>query len=189
MNKANMEAYIYALENVDLEALEVVAQRLCNTLNNKGRILVAGNGGSHAISQHFACDIMKAVGHDNLCCQVQCLGDNVAMLTAIANDIGCTDIFAKQAALVGIHDTVIAFSVSGTSPNIRNLLCMANENGASVYLIRGCGVNQKVSGRIISVTTGYESNHPLHYYACETGFSAIAHEIARLFHIKRGNYA
>ena len=191
-----MEPYIHALEavNNELGDLRLIAQRLCNTLNNKGRIFVAGNGGSHSIAQHFSCDLMKAVGSDKLDCHVTCLSDNTAMMTAIANDIGYEDVFSKQVEEIdlGIHDTVIAFSVSGSSPNIVLLLRTAHEHGATIYLIRGVGDTLSGSwlGRHwLTVEVGGESSHHLHYYAVEVAFSAMAHEIARLFHIRMGNYA
>ena len=192
---ANMEAYISALENVDLGVLDMIAESLRNQVEDEGgRIFIAGNGGSHAIAQHFASDLMKPVGSDDLCCSVECLSNNVALITALANDIGYDCIFAKQveAAKLTDVDLVLAFSVSGTSPNIQALYEYTRAKHAWFYCITGRGEYEAtapfdVGG--LEVQTSLHPDEPLHYYVCESVFSTIAHEIARLFHIKRGNYA
>lgn len=193
--EANMKPYIHALENIDLLALDEVAESLRNQVEDGGgRIFVAGNGGSHAIAQHFASDLMKPVGKDNLCCHVECLSNNVALITALANDIGYDCIFVKQveAAELTDVDIVIAFSVSGTSPNIKALYEFVYGRNAWFYCITGRGLHEEPApfdlGRI-DVPTSLNPDSPLHYYVCESAFSTIAHEIVRLFHIKRGNYS
>ena len=195
--KANIEPYIYAIENIDLEAIYKIAETLVNVVRNGGRIFVAGNGGSHAIAQHFSCDLMKGVGMNSLCCHVINLTDNTAMLTALSNDIGYAHALDMQleAAMVCDKDALITFSVSGNSTNIRNMVEYASGKGElQLISISGMASNKDIpffqTDRILSlrVSTGYPSDSPLHYYAAECAFSVIAHEIARLFHVKQGNY-
>jgi len=201
INKANMEAYIYALESVDLDSIGKIADDVADTVEAGGNILVAGNGGSHAIAQHLSCDLIKAVGFKGLCCNVSCLTDNTAILTAISNDIGYNDVLSLQVEQLanmgyGAKDVLIAFSVSGRSRNIIQALNVARLRSIKTVSIAGLAFAQpnpthspEAQWRWVRVSTGHTSDSPIHYYTCETAFSAIAHEIARLFHIRMGNYA
>lgn len=87
----------------------------------EGTLWVAGNGGSAATAQHWACDLSKAAGR-----RVQALGCNPAVLTAWANDDDYSVALARElerAAKTG--DRVICLSCSGTSRNIITLLRQA----------------------------------------------------------------
>jgi phosphoheptose isomerase len=79
-----------------------------------------GNGGSAAIADHLACDCGKGTSYDtHMSAVVHSLPSNVAMLTAIANDIGYEQVFAFQIQqLPPNKGLVIAISSSGNSPNI-----------------------------------------------------------------------
>jgi len=120
-----MKPYIDALQKVDQGQIYRIAERLNTTASLNGRIFVAGNGGSHAVAQHFASDLMKPVGAEHLEeLSVINLSDNMAFLTAVGNDLGFDEVFAKAAEVHGIYnqDTLVVFSVSGTSPNIEKLV-------------------------------------------------------------------
>lgn len=95
-------------------------------------IYVMGNGGSAATASHFANDLGKGEGPMLATpCRVVCLGDNVPVLTAWANDFGYEDVFANQLrSLCRPGDVVIAFSGSGNSPNVVNGIEVARERGA-----------------------------------------------------------
>lgn len=193
-----MDAYIHALAMIDDRQIFRIAKRLYDTGSLNGRIFIAGNGGSHAVAQHFASDLMKPVG-------VECpeelsvinLSDNMAFLTAVGNDIGFEDVFVKAAQTHGIYaeDTVVFFSVSGTSPNIVKLIEMCYEKERTMIGISGKkfalgGVKKWSTGQWewLRVAPDIKYGTPLFYSVCESAFSAIAHEIARQFHILRGNY-
>jgi len=195
--KANMEAYIHALENLDLDKMYKMACSLANVVENNGRIFVAGNGGSHAIAQHFASDLMKPVGKEELCCHVECLSNNIALITALGNDVNYESIFSAQLKAHGsVGDMVVAFSVSGTSPNILKLQRVADimpDITFGFIFGHARGARKLMIGPMtewtrMSVSTELPGDTALHYYVCESVFSTVAHEIARLFHTKRGNY-
>jgi len=118
------------LAEIDPEALELAYQVIKNTILNHGRIFVMGNGGSAAIASHLATDFFKGVRTNTeiVSPQVISLNDNMALVTAIANDIGYDDTFRYQ--LFGhkatVKDMVIVISSSGNSPNIVNALEWAN---------------------------------------------------------------
>lgn len=119
----------FLASQIDVNQIEVLVQKLANTTSNKGRVFIAGNGGSAATAEHFAADLgfgthiramHKAVDAISLTA-------NAAVLTAIGNDMDFELVFSKQ---FEIHcptsrDFVIVISASGNSPNILRLLEIA----------------------------------------------------------------
>lgn len=100
-----------ALAGLDHEQLDALAALI---LGCQGTVWIAGNGGSAATAQHWACDLSKAAGR-----RVQALGCNTAVLTAWANDERYELALANELErLSRPGDVLIAISCSGTSPNI-----------------------------------------------------------------------
>src|SRR3990172_414712 len=99
---------------------------LLKKARRKGRhIFIMGNGGSAAISAHFACDLMKVAG-----CKAFDLSSNTAVLTAYANDCGYQDVFMEQLkVLADKGDIIIGISASGESMNVLNAIRWANGAG------------------------------------------------------------
>jgi D-sedoheptulose 7-phosphate isomerase len=95
-------------------------------------VYILGNGGSASTASHFACDLSKATiveGKARL--RVTSLNDNVALLTAWANDASYERVFAEQLSnLLSAGDVVIAISASGNSPNVLAAMTAARERGA-----------------------------------------------------------
>lgn len=84
----------------------------------QGTLWLAGNGGSMATAQHWACDLSKAAGR-----RAQALGSNPAILTAWANDVSYARALAEElSVLVRDGDRLICLSCSGRSANIVQLL-------------------------------------------------------------------
>ena len=134
----------------------------------QGTLWIAGNGGSAAIAQHWACDLSKTAGR-----RVQALGCNSAILTAWAND----DSYAY--ALTGeldssarAGDRLICLSCSGRSPNILQLLGYAKQERITRYLITGADApTQQDSATIMIPHTDYG--------IIEDCFSAIGHWLTK----------
>ena len=99
-----------------------------------GRLFFAGNGGSAANANHAAEDFQLTAGLHAIS-----LAANVAAITAIANDYGYDSVFSRQllSARPGPKDTLVALSVSGTSPNICRVLQTAQEAGMCCWLLTG----------------------------------------------------
>ena len=191
--------YMYALEQVPDDTIRKIAQLLADTVEAGGRIFLAGNGGSSCIAQHMASDLMKAVGEQKThSCQAFCLTGNVALITALSNDMDYDDIFSVQAGYYGLcqDDVVIGFSVSGRSKNIERLFELAYIRNTYKVMITGSAYENieypqfgdSLFYGYLSVDTCLDKKTPLHYYVCESVFSCIAHAIANEFHILRGNY-
>lgn len=95
------------------------ALRVLKAANN---IYVCGNGGSAAIADHWACDIQKGLSgvHHARTPHVTSLTAHTGLITAIANDLTYTEIFAEQLRMRGADrtDVLVAISASGNSPNV-----------------------------------------------------------------------
>lgn len=89
------------------------------SLNNGGKILLAGNGGSAADAQHIAGEFVSRFAFDRLGLPAIALTTDSSILTAIGNDYGYEKLFARQMqAHAQKGDVFIAYSTSGKSPNV-----------------------------------------------------------------------
>lgn len=87
---------------------------------HRGRkLLVCGNGGSATDAQHVAVEFMHPVIVGRKALPAVCLTNDMAMVTAIANDVGFDDIFTRQLIALGQEgDVLIGISTSGNSENL-----------------------------------------------------------------------
>ena len=98
---------------------------------NGGRIVFFGNGGSAADAQHLAAELSVRYQRDRVPIAGFALTTNTSALTAIGNDFGFEDLFARQIqALCKPEDVVIGISTSGNSGNIIKALREAKNLGA-----------------------------------------------------------
>jgi len=109
-----------ALSGVEPQPIEDAIKILTNAFDIGMNIYSCGNGGSAAISEHLVCDCVKGVARDtHFYPRIVSLPSNGSLMTAIANDIGYDEVFAKQlewSASAG--EVLIVISSSGKSPNI-----------------------------------------------------------------------
>lgn len=112
------------LQVLDKEKIEEAIEMLMEAYRKGRKIFIMGNGGSASISSHMACDLGKGTlsrvyDEDERRFKVYSLTDNVALMTAFANDLSFEDIFVQQLQnLVEGGDVVIVFSGSGRSKNV-----------------------------------------------------------------------
>ncbi|MDI3293231.1 D-sedoheptulose 7-phosphate isomerase [Janthinobacterium tructae] len=116
------------------EATLAAAQACITSLQNGGRILLAGNGGSAADAQHIAGEFVSRFMFDRPGLPAIALTTDTSILTAIGNDYGYEKLFARQVQAHGNKgDVFIGYSTSGKSPNIllafqearaRGLICI-----------------------------------------------------------------
>ena len=106
---------------------------------SKHRVFILGNGGNASTASHFVCDLSKGTsikGKTRLA--VVGLTDNIALITAISNDLGYVSVFKEQLMnLLQRDDVVIGISASGCSPNVLVAIEFARSQGA--YTIGICG--------------------------------------------------
>jgi D-sedoheptulose 7-phosphate isomerase len=85
---------------------------------NGGKLLVCGNGGSAADSQHLAAELTGRYRHDRIARPALALTTDTSALTAISNDYGFEHVFARQIEALGRPgDVLLVISTSGNSPN------------------------------------------------------------------------
>lgn len=95
------------------------AALILNCLRAGGKILVFGNGGSAADAEHLVAELVGRYRTDRQALAAIALTTNSATLTAVANDYGFEQIFARQLrAIAKPDDIVFAISTSGNSPNV-----------------------------------------------------------------------
>jgi phosphoheptose isomerase len=133
---------------VDLAAYERVAYLIAETFRSGCKLLVFGNGGSAADSQHFAAELVGRFLRDRPALPAIALTTDTSALTAIANDYGFDRVFARQVeALARRGDVVIAISTSGASSNVLAAVEAAAEVGAKTVAITG-EQGEALAGRV-----------------------------------------
>jgi len=116
-----------------------VAEMIIHVYENNGKLLVMGNGGSAADSQHMVAELVhqyEKKGRKAL--PAIALTTNSSIITAIGNDWGYDQGFERQVeALATEQDVVIGITTSGNSPNIIKALEMAKSKGAKTITLAG----------------------------------------------------
>jgi D-sedoheptulose 7-phosphate isomerase len=134
-----------ALADDELIASVARAGEACvAALRRKKKILLAGNGGSAADSQHIAAELVSRLNYDRPGLSAIALTTDSSALTAIGNDYGFERAFARQVEAVGQEgDVFIAISTSGNSPNI-----LAALKAAQAQRIATVGMTGKTGGKM-----------------------------------------
>jgi D-sedoheptulose 7-phosphate isomerase len=127
--------------DLPLAMLERVAGVLYQAYDEGRSVFLFGNGGSASLASHFACDLAKGtVASDRLAkrFRVLSLADNMALMTAWANDTSYEQVFAAQLRnFVQRGDIAFGISASGCSPNVLHALQTARESGAVTVGLAG----------------------------------------------------
>ena len=112
------------------EQIGVVASAIVNCLRAGGKLIVFGNGGSASDAQHMVAELVGRYAVKRQALAAIALTTNSSSLTAIANDFGFEEVFARQLeALAKPQDLVLAISTSGNSPNVLRALETAKALG------------------------------------------------------------
>jgi D-sedoheptulose 7-phosphate isomerase len=107
-----------------------IAAAIITALRAGNKLLIIGNGGSAADAQHIAAEIVGRYKQDRPAWAAIALTTDTSALTAIANDYGFEQVFARQVEAIGVRgDVLLALSTSGRSPNILSALRTARERG------------------------------------------------------------
>lgn len=115
-----------------------VAIAMQNTIKNGGKILLMGNGGSAADSQHIAAEIVGRFKKERKGMPAIALTTDTSILTSVGNDYGYNYIFARQIeALCRPEDLVIGLTTSGNSANVVSAIEAANAIGATTVGLTG----------------------------------------------------
>ena len=113
-----------------LARVGAAAEACITALNNGGKILLAGNGGSAADAQHIAGEFVSRFAFDRPGLPAIALTTDTSILMAIGNDYGYDKLFARQVQAHGQKgDVFIAYSTSGKSSNVMVALQEAKNRG------------------------------------------------------------
>lgn len=116
------------------------AELMFSALSQGNKILACGNGGSAADCQHFAAELVGRFERERLPLPAIALTVDTSILTAVGNDYGYRDIFAKQVQALGQPgDVLLAISTSGNSASVVAAIEMAQERDMRVVALTGRG--------------------------------------------------
>ena len=119
-----------ALDTGLLDTARKIADVSVSALRGGNKLLLAGNGGSAADAQHIAAEIVGRYKKDRPAYAAIALTTDTSALTAIGNDYGFEQIFARQVEGLGRRgDILLVFSTSGRSANILAALKVARQLG------------------------------------------------------------
>lgn len=115
-----------------------VAEELKACIKRGGKILIMGNGGSAADSQHIAAEIVGRFKKERRGLAAIALTTDTSIITSVGNDYGYDYIFARQIeALCRPEDVVIGITTSGNSKNVVAAIEEANQLGATTIGLTG----------------------------------------------------
>ena len=116
-------------ENI-LSKIRDVSLVIVDSLKNGGKVLICGNGGSAADSQHIAAELVGRLSFDRPGLPAMALTVDSSILTAVGNDYGYEMVFSRQVqACAQKGDVLIGISSSGNSKNVVNAILEAKEKG------------------------------------------------------------
>jgi D-sedoheptulose 7-phosphate isomerase len=101
------------------ETIIAASLDLAKAFHRGGKLLVCGNGGSATDAQHVAVEFMHPITVGRKALPAICLPNDMAMVTAVANDVGFDDVFSRQIIALGsAGDVLLGISTSGNSENL-----------------------------------------------------------------------
>lgn len=121
-----------------LELLEKIAEVLVQTIRSGRKILLCGNGGSAADSQHIAAEFIGRFKQERRSLPALALTTDTSVLTAVGNDYAYEKIFSRQVEGLGeAGDVLIALSTSGNSKNVLEAVKVAKAQGITTIGFTG----------------------------------------------------
>jgi len=138
---ARLRAALDALEP-DLTCLERWGAALADRLGGGARLLAAGNGGSAAEAQHLTAELVGRFRGERRPLSALALHAETSTLSAVGNDYGFDEVFARQVRAHGRPgDVLLCLSTSGTSANLLAAVRAARETGMGTWALTGPGAN------------------------------------------------
>lgn len=128
-----------------------VSNAIVSGFNSGGKVILAGNGGSFADSQHIAAEFVGRFLVERNALPSICLGTNSSSVSAIGNDYGFDKIFSRELSCIGgPEDVFIAISTSGNSENLIMAINEAIKAGIKTFGLLG-----KDGGKIANMVPSF----------------------------------
>jgi len=129
-----------SLCKAELDNIASAAAAIIKSLKDGGKLLVFGNGGSAADSQHIVAELVGRFKKERRALAAIALAANTSTLTAIANDYGYDASFSRQIEALGKPgDAALGISTSGNSKNVIEAVKKAKAAGMKTISLTGCG--------------------------------------------------
>ena len=133
---------IQSLLRATIKDIEQSGQMICDALVAGKKVLLCGNGGSAADAQHIAAELVGCYEKQRRSWPAIALTTDTSALTAVSNDLGYEQVFARQlAGLAQAGDVVIAISTSGRSKNVLKAVERARELGCRTIALTGASTD------------------------------------------------
>jgi phosphoheptose isomerase len=150
---------------------------LCTALSGGARLLVAGNGGSAAQAQHLTSELVGRFQDDRRPYSAICLSAETSSLTAIGNDYGFDQAFARQVEAHGrAGDIVLLLTTSGRSRNLLGAAQASRRSGCTTWAVTGPAPNPLVLAVDASVTVAGRTTA-----AVQEAHQVVVHLLCRAF--------
>ncbi|MEA2307155.1 MAG: hypothetical protein QOH43_4435 [Solirubrobacteraceae bacterium] len=134
---AALQAALTGLEG-EIERIEAWGQHLAHVLAGGARLLAVGNGGSAAEAQHLTAELVGRYVADRQPLSALCLHADTSSMTAICNDYGIEEMYARQVRAHGRPgDVLVALSTSGRSENVLAAVRSAQACGMTTWALTG----------------------------------------------------
>jgi D-sedoheptulose 7-phosphate isomerase len=138
---AQLQDHRKVIDLIEQHMIPLIAETgilLSDALNRGHKLLVMGNGGSAADSQHFVAEIVGRFKMERRALPAIALSTDTSILTAVGNDYGFDCVFSRQIeALAAPGDIVVGISTSGNSPNVLKALQEARSRGCRTIGLLG----------------------------------------------------
>ncbi len=169
---------VRAIESIPMEKVEQAIAWLREARRSGAAVFVCGNGGSASTASHFVCDMVKGASYQReQRFRIMALTDQLATITAYANDVGYNCVFGEQLRnFAKPGDVVIAISGSGNSPNVLEAIEYANSTGC-----RTIGMTGRDGGKLGKMAQLEIRVASPHMGRIEDGHMIVCHMIAYAF--------
>jgi D-sedoheptulose 7-phosphate isomerase len=164
-------------KNLLATPIEEAINLIAGAFNNSQKILICGNGGSAADSQHMAAEFISAIDHTlkRKALPAIALTTDTSSITARANDYGFDDIFSRQVEALGQeNDVLVAITTSGKSKNVIEAIKKAKSRGLKVISFTGANgiqtVEVDIDLNVMSTNTQHiqEGHILIYHYICSS---------------------
>ena len=135
---ASAQIKLKMAESEVVEAIKRAAEYVVQALRSGGKVLLCGNGGSAADSQHIAAELVARLRKERRAIPALALSTNTSTLTALANDYDFSKVFVRQVEAFGSPgDVLIGISTSGNSENVLKAMVFAKQQGLKTVALTG----------------------------------------------------
>lgn len=156
-----IKSAIKAVVSMNIDVLEKAISIVIKSLENGGKLLICGNGGSAVDAQHLAGEFIGRFRRERDALPAIALTANTATITAIANDYGYEYIFSRQIEALGKKgDVLLAISTSGNSPNVLRAVKSSKKAGIRVISFTGENGGKLAGDADVAVrASSFETSH------------------------------